>query len=70
MKAISLSTELNKQFEVEIPLRELFVKQNVVELEKWIETAKKTQYATIKKAGEKEYYALSPAQKECIYSIN
>ncbi|MGE5340127.1 MAG: amino acid adenylation domain-containing protein [Candidatus Omnitrophota bacterium] len=63
LKATLLTIRIHKEFNVKIPLAEIFKKPSIRELSANIkETAAQT-HESIKKAEEKEYYALSSAQK-------
>jgi acyl transferase domain-containing protein/NAD(P)-dependent dehydrogenase (short-subunit alcohol dehydrogenase family)/acyl carrier protein len=54
---------IEKEFEIEMEFDELFRYPTIKELAVYIKKAEKTAYLSIEPTEEKEYYALSPAQK-------
>lgn len=62
LKAAALMSELHKQFEVEVPLRELFKGPTIEELAAYIIRSDKQQYAAIEPQEEREYYIASAGQ--------
>lgn len=63
LNAMSLLTKIHKEFNVEIPIKQLFISSTIEELGKYIESAEENPYSNIEKIGEKEYYETSSAQK-------
>ncbi|WP_080497089.1 non-ribosomal peptide synthetase [Bacillus wiedmannii] len=62
LKAAVLMAELHKEFEVEVPLRELFKGPTIEELATYIIHSGKQQYAPIELQEESEYYIASAGQ--------
>ncbi|MBL6449308.1 amino acid adenylation domain-containing protein [Fulvivirga sp. 29W222] len=69
LKAIVLSNSIHQKFGVEVSLREIFRRQNIIQLAGFIRDAEKSVFQEIPKASPKEYYALSSAQKR-LYFLN
>ncbi|MCX6581121.1 MAG: amino acid adenylation domain-containing protein [Candidatus Aminicenantes bacterium] len=65
LKATVLVSKIHKELNVKIPLAEIFTRPILRELAHYIENAAigGCGYSSIEKVEEKEYYALSPAQK-------
>jgi amino acid adenylation domain-containing protein/non-ribosomal peptide synthase protein (TIGR01720 family) len=63
LKATVLNTKIHKAFSVNVPLAELFKNSTVRGIAKYIKSAAEDKYLSIKHVEEKEYYALSSAQK-------
>ena len=63
LNATTMAAKVHQQFQVELPLRELFSRQTVKELSEYIKTKETTDFITINPVGEKEYYRVSSAQK-------
>ncbi|MBL6448216.1 amino acid adenylation domain-containing protein [Fulvivirga sp. 29W222] len=63
LRAASLINRINREMEVEVPLREVFRYQDVRSLAHYIDTLERGSHLAITKAPEKEHYALSPAQR-------
>jgi len=65
LKATVLVSKIHKELNVKIPLAEIFTRPILRELAHYIENASigGGGYSSIEKVEEKEYYALSPAQK-------
>jgi amino acid adenylation domain-containing protein len=59
--------KIHKEFEVKIPLAEVFKRQTIRQLAEYIKAAKKDKYADIEPVEKKEYYALSSAQKRMYF---
>ncbi len=66
LKATSLIAKLHKQFNVEIPLKEIFNIPTIKGLYEYIQGLEKNIYSAIKPIEEREYYPISSVQKECI----
>ncbi len=62
LKATSMTANIHKTFDVEIPLREVFKTPTIRELAVLIEIADKALYSSIVKVEEREFYPLSSAQ--------
>ncbi|MCK4261027.1 MAG: amino acid adenylation domain-containing protein, partial [Halanaerobiales bacterium] len=63
LKATSLVSKIYKEFDVELPLREVFKSPTIKELSEYIRISEKSIYSAIESIGEKEYYQVSSAQK-------
>ncbi|MCU0287155.1 MAG: amino acid adenylation domain-containing protein, partial [Acidobacteria bacterium] len=63
LKATILVSKIHKEFNVKVPLVEIFKLPRIRELAVYIKGKKKESYNSIEPGEEKEYYALSPAQK-------
>ncbi|WP_025850423.1 non-ribosomal peptide synthetase, partial [Paenibacillus ehimensis] len=63
LKATVLTGKLHKQFNVEVPLKEIFRNPTIRELSAVIESGRENRYETIEPCGEQAYYATSSAQK-------
>ncbi|MBL6446728.1 hypothetical protein JMN32_10420, partial [Fulvivirga sp. 29W222] len=72
LRAASLINRINREMEVEVPLREVFRYQDVRSLAHYIDTLERGSHLAITKAPEKEYYALSAAQRRLyfLYEFN
>ncbi|MFC8148507.1 bacitracin non-ribosomal peptide synthetase BacC [Bacillus paralicheniformis] len=69
LKAAALTAKLHKEMKVEVPLRQLFETPTIKDIADFIESMKESPYASIAQAEEKEYYALSSAQRR-LYILN
>ncbi len=67
LKATILISKIHKELDVNVPLAEVFKRQTVRGLSKYIKDAKKMEYADIEAVEKKEYYALSSAQKRLYF---
>ena len=63
LKGIILISRIHKELNVELPLKELFEVPTIAGLSEYLDKAKPSAYASIEAAKEKEYYAVSSAQK-------
>ncbi|MGE5343095.1 MAG: amino acid adenylation domain-containing protein [Candidatus Omnitrophota bacterium] len=63
IKAISLRSRIHQALNVEVPLPEFFAQETIKKLAAFIDHEKKTGFSEIEPAENKEYYALSSAQK-------
>ncbi len=63
LKAMILISEINKETNKEVPLKELFKNPTIKGLSKFIEEAEESIYSKIEKIEEREYYEASSAQK-------
>ena len=69
LKATVLISRVHKEFEVEIPLKEIFRSPTIKGLASYIMSAQPKNFISIKPADYREYYPLSPAQKR-LYIID
>ncbi len=69
LKAITASSRIFKALEVEIPVAEFFRLPTVEKMAEYVRGAGKGVYEVMEPAEEREYYALSPAQKR-IYILD
>jgi len=67
LKAVRLSAGIQREFDVTIPLEAIFKSPTVRGLAKYIAGQPGGQYLAIEPAEEKEYYALTPAQKRIYF---
>jgi tyrocidine synthetase-3 len=63
LKAINVVTRIHREFNVKIPLTEIFRRASLEELARVVDEAEESLYTSIEVAEEKEYYVLSSAQK-------
>nr|P0C064.2 RecName: Full=Gramicidin S synthase 2; AltName: Full=Gramicidin S synthase II; Includes: RecName: Full=ATP-dependent proline adenylase; Short=ProA; AltName: Full=Proline activase; Includes: RecName: Full=ATP-dependent valine adenylase; Short=ValA; AltName: Full=Valine activase; Includes: RecName: Full=ATP-dependent ornithine adenylase; Short=OrnA; AltName: Full=Ornithine activase; Includes: RecName: Full=ATP-dependent leucine adenylase; Short=LeuA; AltName: Full=Leucine activase [Brevibacillus b len=63
LKAITLISRMNKECNVDIPLRLLFEAPTIQEISNYINGAKKESYVAIQPVPEQEYYPVSSVQK-------
>ncbi|KPV55998.1 hypothetical protein QJ48_30065, partial [Paenibacillus sp. A3] len=63
LKATVLTGKLHKQFNVEVPLKEIFRNPTIRELSVVIESSRENRYEAIEPCREQVYYATSSAQK-------
>lgn len=63
LKAAKLSSRINKEFNAQISVTDIYKKPHLHELVEHIKTAQKSSYQTILPASVKTYYATSAAQK-------
>ena len=63
LKATTLVSKIYKEFQVELPLREVFQNPTIKELACRIKTAETSKFQSIPPLEEKEYYPVSSAQK-------
>jgi len=63
LKAVILLAKIHRQFNVKVPMTEIFAAPTIRKISGYIKKAKKEVYAPIEAVEEKEYYALSSAQK-------
>ncbi|TKH36518.1 non-ribosomal peptide synthetase [Paenibacillus polymyxa] len=69
LKATSLVARIHKEFNVDIPLKEIFKTPTILEIASYIEDSKESLYQSIQRAGDMEYYPMSSAQKR-LYILN
>jgi len=63
LKATVMATRIHKEFDVIVPLAEVFRTPTIKELAEYIKGKSKICYISIESAEKKEYYELSPTQK-------
>ncbi|MCX6582597.1 MAG: amino acid adenylation domain-containing protein [Candidatus Aminicenantes bacterium] len=63
LKATALVLKIHKEFDVKVPLTEIFKNPRIRELAKYIKEKSKEFHIALEPAEEKGYYELSPAQK-------
>lgn len=63
LKQVDLISQVQKEFDVRVPLAELFKRQTIQELSEYIAGAEKDEYIVIRAVEKKEYYSLSSSQK-------
>ncbi|MGB8452386.1 MAG: amino acid adenylation domain-containing protein, partial [Anaerocolumna sp.] len=63
LNAIVLSSEIHKEFNINIPLKEIFARPTVLQIAEYLKNAKEDMYASIKPVEKAEYYPMSSAQK-------
>ncbi|MCP5106054.1 MAG: amino acid adenylation domain-containing protein, partial [bacterium] len=63
LKATVLAAKIHKQFDVRMPLIEIFKNATVRSLARYLEDASRESYHAVEAVEEKEYYILSSAQK-------
>ncbi|HLP60022.1 MAG TPA: condensation domain-containing protein, partial [Candidatus Deferrimicrobium sp.] len=63
LRATALASRIQKEFNVNVPLTEIFKRPTIEGLAQYINASQKGKYALIGAVEKKEYYALSPAQK-------
>jgi len=67
LKATLLTARIHKEFNVKIPLAEIFKKPTIRELSTYIKETAAQKHLAIEKVEEKEYYELSSAQKRLYF---
>ena len=67
LKATVLISRIHKELNVKVPLAEVFKRQTIRSLSEYIGETKEIQYTDIYPVEEKEYYALSSAQKRLYF---
>jgi amino acid adenylation domain-containing protein len=70
LRATRLASQVYKSFGVKLELKQLFMFPVLEEQAQLIDDSLQTSYITIQKAAEKEYYALSSAQKRLYFLQN
>jgi acyl carrier protein len=63
LKATLLTGKVHREFQVKLPLVEVFKKPTVRDLAQYIDELERESFSAIQPTEEKEYYDLSPAQK-------
>jgi len=67
LKAAILTAEIEKKFQVKVPLTEIFITPTIRGLAVFISQAEKFRYQSIETVEKKEYYPLSSAQKRLYF---
>ena len=63
LKATVLASRIHKEFNINIPLKEIFAGPTILEMRKYIENAGEDLYASIEPVKKAQYYPMSSAQK-------
>jgi iturin family lipopeptide synthetase A len=63
LKAMVVLSKIHKEFDVEIPINEIFTRPTIEKLSEYMNSADKSAYFSIEPAEKKEYYPLSSSQK-------
>ncbi len=63
LRATVMINKIFKELSIDLPVSEVFLRQNIQELAKYITHSEKEKFVSIKKVEKKEYYDLSSAQK-------
>ncbi|MCP4155327.1 MAG: amino acid adenylation domain-containing protein, partial [bacterium] len=63
LKQVFLISQIQKEFDVKVPLAEVFKRQTIRELAEYIKGGVKEEYISIEAVEKREYYPLSSAQK-------
>ncbi|MGZ4032827.1 MAG: condensation domain-containing protein, partial [Tumebacillaceae bacterium] len=66
LKGVMLIKQMQKQFRVDVPLRELFKRPTIREIAQWMQEAGEFRYAAIEPAAEQPYYPVSEAQRHML----
>lgn len=69
LKATTLISKIHKEFNVRIPLMEMFKNATIKSMSEYICNSEKNEFREIQKIEEKEYYTVSSAQKR-MYILN
>ncbi|HYE55002.1 MAG TPA: amino acid adenylation domain-containing protein [Chitinophagaceae bacterium] len=67
LRTVVLANKILKEMNVEVPVREIFRRQDIRSIAQYIKQAEKRDYTTIRKAAPKDYYVLSSAQKRLYF---
>jgi amino acid adenylation domain-containing protein len=67
LKATTLASRLHKEFNVKVPITEIFISRTIRELSRYIKNASTQRFASIGKAEPKPFYPLSSAQKRLYF---
>ncbi|AZK48668.1 non-ribosomal peptide synthetase [Paenibacillus lentus] len=63
IKAMMLATQIHKELQVEVPLREIFALTTIKQMAGYIDGIENTIYSAIERAPNQQYYPVSSAQK-------
>lgn len=69
LKATSLVARIHKEFNIDMPLKEIFKAPIIAEIARYMKEAKESIYQSIQTAKEMEYYPMSSAQRR-LYILN
>ncbi|MDP1512981.1 amino acid adenylation domain-containing protein, partial [Paenibacillus ottowii] len=69
LKATSLVARIHKEFNLDMPLKEIFKAPIIAEIARYMKEAKESIYQSIQTAKEMEYYPMSSAQRR-LYILN
>ncbi|MCB2298651.1 non-ribosomal peptide synthetase [Clostridium tagluense] len=69
LNVMKLATKINKEFDIDIPLSEIFIRKNVRNLSEYICLQNNNHFEEIEKVQESDYYETSSAQKR-IYMLH
>jgi amino acid adenylation domain-containing protein len=67
LKVTILATKIHKEFNVKVPLEEIFMNPGIRELAGYIKSAARVDYTAVRPAPQKKYYALSSSQKRMYF---
>ncbi|MGD2087210.1 MAG: amino acid adenylation domain-containing protein [Candidatus Aminicenantes bacterium] len=67
LTALPLLAKIHKEFDVKLPLSELFIRPTIRELSQCIRNTREVHFVSIEVSEKKEYYALSSAQKRLFF---
>ncbi len=67
LRTIMLISKIFKEFEVRVPLAQVFQQPTIIGLAQYIRSAEETKYYTIDPAEKKEYYPLTSSQKRLYF---
>ncbi|MCP4220803.1 MAG: amino acid adenylation domain-containing protein [bacterium] len=67
LKTVQLATRVHKEFDVSVPLRDLFRINTVRGLSDYLENWDEEQFVSIKRTAEKPHYPLTPGQKRFFF---
>jgi amino acid adenylation domain-containing protein len=63
LRATAVTSRIYKEFNIELPIKELFKAPTIAEVSKYLAKARPSAYTSIEVTKEKEYYEVSSAQK-------
>jgi len=69
LKAAVMTSMIHKQFDVQVPLKEIFKLRTIKNIAKYIEVSEKQEFSSIQHAAKRPYYPLSSAQKR-LFIVN
>jgi len=67
LRTIMLISKIFKEFEVRVPLAEVFQQPTIIGMAQYIKSAEETKYYTIEPAEKKDYYPLTSSQKRLYF---
>lgn len=68
LKATALVSRIHREFNIEVPLREIFTNNTIRSLAHYMSNSQQSAHQAIEPVEDKEYYRLSPAQKR-LYAL-